>query len=92
MCDSKVPGKVKRNMYKTMLRPAMLHGMEKVVAAKARRQSTSGRDEMLRWSLGLAELDRVRNDIIRKRMEVGGTNKSAEGSANDMAGTCAGER
>ena len=35
MCDRRVPGKVKGRMFKTMVRPAMLYGMEAVAVTKA---------------------------------------------------------
>lgn len=65
MCDNKVADKVKRKLYKTMLRPVMLYGMEAVAMTK-RQEEKMGVAEMklLRCSLVLTKLDRVRNEMV----------------------------
>lgn len=35
MCDKKIPPRVKGKRYKTVIRPAMLYGMEAVAVTKA---------------------------------------------------------
>ena len=72
MCDRRVPVKVKGRMFKTMVRPAMLYGMEAVATTKAQEKKMEVAEmRMLRFSLGKTRMDRVRNDVIRTTLKVG---------------------
>ena len=72
MCDRKVPEAVKGRMYKTMIRPAMLYGMETVAVTKGQeRKMEVAEMKMLRFSLGKTRLDRIENAVIRGRVKVG---------------------
>lgn len=72
LCDRRVPAKVKGKLFKTMVRPAMLYGME-AVAVTQRQEATLEVAEMkmLRYSLGKTLLDHVRNEDIRSKVKVG---------------------
>ena len=60
MCNKKVPPKVKGKLYKTMVRPAMLYGMEAVAVTKKQvRQMEVAEMKMLRFSLGVTRKDRL---------------------------------
>ena len=66
MCDKRVPVKIKGKLYKTVVRPAMLYGLETAPLTsiqEKKMQTTEMR--MLRWSLGVTRKDRIRNEIIR---------------------------
>ena len=72
MCDRRVPGKVKGRMFKTMVRPAMLYGMEAVAVTKAQEKKMEVAEmRMLRFSVGKTRMDRVRNEVIRTTLKVG---------------------
>ena len=72
MCDRKVPAAVKGRMYKTMIRPAMLYGMETVAVTKGlERKIEVPEMKMLRFSLRKTRLDRIENAVIRGRVKVG---------------------
>ena len=72
MCDRKVPTAVKGRMYKTMIRPAMLYGMEKVAVTKGQeRKMEVAEMKMLRFSQGKTRLDRIENAVIRGRVIMG---------------------
>ena len=72
MCDRKVSGTVKGQLYKTMVRPAMMYGIETLAVTKAQERKIQVAEmKMLRWSLGFTRKDKIRNDEIRKIMEVG---------------------
>lgn len=71
MCDKRVPPKLKGRLYKTMVRPAMLYGMETVAVTKGQeRKMEVAEMKMLRFSLGKTRMDRVRNEEIRRTVRV----------------------
>ena len=54
MCDYKVAEKMKGKFNKTMVRPAMLYGMEAVAMKKRQEEKMAVAEmKMLRWLLGL---------------------------------------
>ena len=66
MCDRTVPDKIKGRLYKVMVRPAMLYGMEAVAVTKAQeRKMEVAEMKMLRLSIGKTRLDRIRNEEVR---------------------------
>ena len=72
LCDRRVPAKMKGKIYKTVVRPAMLFGLETVALRK--RQETElevAELKMLRFSLGVTRMDRIRNEHIRGTTHVG---------------------
>ena len=72
MCDRKVPAAVKGRMYKTMIRPAMLYGMEAVAVTKGQERKMEVAEMKMFWfSLGKTTLDRIENAVIRGRRKVG---------------------
>ncbi len=71
LCDRRVPARLKGRLFKTMVRPAMLYGMEAVAVTKAQeRKMEVAEMRMLRFSLGKTRLDRVRNSTIRETIGV----------------------
>ncbi|XP_047480558.1 uncharacterized protein LOC125033219 [Penaeus chinensis] len=72
LCDRRVPAKLKGRIFKTIVRPAMLYGMEAVAVTKGQeRKMEVAEMRMLRFSLGKTRLDRVRNSTIREAIGVG---------------------
>ena len=72
LCDKKAPIKLKGKMFKTMVRPAMLYGTEALaVSQKQEKKLEVAEMKMLRYSLGITKLDRVRNEEVRKKLCVG---------------------
>ncbi|KAM3386548.1 hypothetical protein ACQJBY_009864 [Aegilops geniculata] len=71
LCDKRVPQKLKGKFYRTVVRPAMLYGVE-CWPTKRRHVQQLGVAEMrmLRWMCGHTRKDRVRNDDIRDRVGV----------------------
>ena len=58
-----MPDKIKGRLYKVMVRPAMLYGMEAVAVTKAQeRKMEVAEMKMLRFSIGTTRLDRIRNE------------------------------
>ena len=67
-----MPLKVKGKIYRTMVRPAMLYGMETVpLTAGLENRMDAAEMRMLRWSLGVTRRDMLRNEVVRDRLKVG---------------------
>ncbi|KAK2899617.1 hypothetical protein Q8A73_012746 [Channa argus] len=66
LCDKRVSARMKGKVFKTVVRPAMLFGLE-TVALKKRQEAELEVAElkMLRLSLGVTRMDRIRNEYIR---------------------------
>ncbi|KAK3515358.1 hypothetical protein QTP70_018753 [Hemibagrus guttatus] len=67
LCDRKISARIKGKVYRTVVRPAMLYGLE-IVSLRKRQESEL---KMLRFSLGVTRLDRIRNEYIRGTAHVG---------------------
>ena len=61
-CNGKLSAKVKGKMYKSVVRPAMLHGMETVAVTKRQvRKMEVAELKMVRWALGVTRKDKITN-------------------------------
>ena len=72
ICNRRVPARVKRKVYRVAVRPAMLYGLE--TAALTKRQEAEmevAELKMLRFSLGVTRMDKIRNEYIRGTAQVG---------------------
>ena len=66
ICDKRVPANMKGKMYKTAVRPAMLYGLETVGLTRRQEDELEVAElKMLRSSLGVTRLDKIRNEHIR---------------------------
>ena len=66
LCDKKVSARAKGKMYKSVVRPAMLYGMETVaVTDKQVGKMEVAELKMVRWALGVTRKDRIRNEYVR---------------------------
>jgi hypothetical protein len=71
LCDRKMPIKMKARIYKTVVRPVALYGTECWPTTKKIQDMMHAMEmNMLRWSLGHTRLDKIRNEEIRKSMQV----------------------
>ncbi|KAK3553593.1 hypothetical protein QTP70_005766 [Hemibagrus guttatus] len=72
LCDRKISARIKEKVYKTVVRPAMLYGLETVSLRKRQESEVEVAElKMLRFSLGVTRLDRIRNEYIRGTAHVG---------------------
>ncbi|KAK3542480.1 hypothetical protein QTP86_027733 [Hemibagrus guttatus] len=70
--DRKISARVKGKEYRTVLIPAMLYGLETVSLRKRQESELEVAElKMLRFSLGVTRLDRIRNEYIRGTAHVG---------------------
>ena len=72
ICDRRVPARVKEKVYKVAVRPAMLYGLETVALTKRQEAEMEVAElKMLRFSLGVTRMDKIRNEYIRGTAQVG---------------------
>ena len=66
LCDRRMPVKLKGNVYKTVVRPALLYGAETWATARAQEARLEVNEmRMLRWMFGVTGRDTIRNEHIR---------------------------
>ncbi|KAK3545322.1 hypothetical protein QTP70_003792, partial [Hemibagrus guttatus] len=72
LCDQKISARIKGKVYRTVVRPAMPYGLETVSLRKRQESELEVAElKMLRFSLGVTRLDRIRNEYIRGTAHVG---------------------
>ena len=72
ICDRRVPARVKGKVYKMVVRPAMLYGLEMVARMKRQEVELEVTElKMLRFSLGVTRMDKIRNEYIGGTAQVG---------------------
>ncbi|KAK3548575.1 hypothetical protein QTP70_014501, partial [Hemibagrus guttatus] len=72
LCDRKISARIKGKVYRTVVRPAMQYGLETVSLRKRQESELEVAElKMLRFSLGVTRLDRIRNEYIRGTAHVG---------------------
>ncbi|XP_048056909.1 uncharacterized protein LOC125274573 [Megalobrama amblycephala] len=65
LCD-RVPARIKGKVYRTAVRPAILYGLKTVALRKRQEEDIEVAElKMLRFSLGVTRMDRIRNEYIR---------------------------
>ena len=66
ICNRRVPPRVKGKVYKVAVRSTMLYGLETVALTKRQEAKMEVAElKMLRFSLGVTRMDKIRNDKIR---------------------------
>ncbi|KAK3542067.1 hypothetical protein QTP86_011368 [Hemibagrus guttatus] len=72
LCDRKLSARMKGKVYRTVVRAAMLYGLETVSLRKRQESELEVAElKMLRFPLGVTRLDRIRNEYIRGTAHVG---------------------
>ncbi|KAK3548418.1 hypothetical protein QTP70_012839 [Hemibagrus guttatus] len=92
LCDRKISARIKGKVYRTVVRAAMLYGLE-TVSLRKRQESELEVAELktLRFSLGVTRLDRIRNEYIRGTAHVGRLGDKVMGGQIKMVWTCSEE-
>ena len=66
LCDRKLSAKVKGKIYKIVVRPTMLYGMETVAVTERQMGKMEVAEfKMVRWALGVTRKDKIRNEYVR---------------------------
>ncbi|KAI5107698.1 U6 snRNA-associated Sm-like protein LSm6 isoform X1 [Silurus meridionalis] len=72
ICDRRVSARVKEKVHRTVVRPEMLYGLETVALSKRQEAELEVAElKMLRFSLGVTTMYRIRNEFIRGTAPVG---------------------
>ena len=71
ICDRRLPARVKGKMYSSVVRPAMVYGLETVAVTKKQvKEMEVAEMEMLRFAIGVTRKDKIRNEYIRDTVKV----------------------
>ena len=71
ICDRRLPARVKGKVYSSVVRPAMVYGLETVaVTTKQVEEMEVAEMKMLRFALGVRGKDKIRNEYIKGIVEV----------------------
>ena len=66
ICDRRLPARVKGNVYSTVVRPAMMYGLETEAATKKQVEEMEVAEmKMLRFAVGVTRKTKIRNEYIR---------------------------
>ncbi|KAI5099908.1 hypothetical protein C0J45_10460, partial [Silurus meridionalis] len=72
ICDRRVSPRVKGKVYRTVVRPAMLYSLETVALSKRQEVELEVAElKMLRFSLEVTRMDRIKNKFIRGTSHIG---------------------
>ena len=81
LCDRRISLTGKREVYKTVVRPAMMYGAETcAVKERTREEVGCGEMRMLRWMSGVTKVDRMGNERLRGTKKVGEISKKVQES------------
>ena len=71
ICDKRLPARVKGNVYSSVVRPAMVYGLETVAVTKKQVEEMEVAEmKMLRFTMGVTRKDKIRNEHIRSTVKV----------------------
>ena len=71
ICDRRLPARVKGKVYSSVVRPAMVYGLETVAVTKKQVEETEVAEmKMLRFAMGMTITDKIRNEQIRSTVKV----------------------
>ena len=71
ICDKRLPTRVKEKVYSSVVRPAMVYGLETVAVTKKQVEEMEVAEmKMLRFAMRVTRKDRIRNEHIRSTVKV----------------------
>ena len=71
ICDKRLPARVKGKVYSSVVRPAMVYGLETVAITKKQVEEMEvAAMKMLRFAMGMTRKDKIRNEHIRSTVKV----------------------
>ena len=71
ICYRKLPARVKGKVYSSVVRPAMMYGLETVAVTKKQVEEMEVAEiKMLRFAMGVTRKDKIRNEYIRGLVKV----------------------
>ena len=88
--DRRVPARVKG---KVAMKPAVLYGLETVALTKRQEAEMEVAElKVLRFSLGVTRMDKIRNEYIRGTAQVGRFGEKTQGDKTEVVWSCTEER
>ena len=71
ICERRLPARVKGKVYSSMIRPAMVYGLETVAVTKKQVEEMEVAEmKMLRFTMGVTRKDKIRNENISGTVKV----------------------
>ena len=71
ICDRRLPARVKEKVYRSVVRPEMVYGLETVAVTKKQVEEMEVAEmKMLRFAMGVTRKDKIRNEYIRDTIKV----------------------
>ena len=71
ICDRRLPARVKGKVYSSVVRPAMVYGLETVAVTKKQVEEMEVAEmKMLRFAMGVTRKEKIRNEYIRSTVKV----------------------
>ena len=71
ICGRRLPARIKGKVYSSVVRPAMVDGLETVAVTKKRVEEMKVAEmEMLGFSMGVTRKDKIRNEYIKGTVKV----------------------
>ena len=71
ICDRRLPARVKGKVYSSVVRPAMVYGLETVAVTKKQvKEMEVAEIKMLSFAMGATRKDKIRNEYIRSTVMV----------------------
>ena len=70
ICDRRFPARVKEKVYSSVVRSAVVYGLETAVLTKKQGEETKVAEIMLRFAMGVTRKDKIRNEYIRVIVKV----------------------
>ena len=71
ICNRRLPARVKGKVYSSVVRPAIVYGLETVAVTKKQVEEMEVAEmKMLRFAMGLTRKDKIRNQYIRGTVKV----------------------
>ena len=71
ICNRSLPARVKGKVYSSVVRPAMVYGLETVTVTKKQvKEMEVAEMKMLRFAMGVTRKDKTRNEYIRVTVKV----------------------
>ena len=71
ICDRRLPARVKRKAYSSVVRPTMVYGFGTVAVTKKQVEEMEVAEmKMLRFAMGVTRKDKIRNEYIRGTVKI----------------------
>ena len=71
ICEKRLPARVKGKVYSSVVRPAMVYGLETVAVTKKQVEEMEVAEmKMLKFAMGVTRKDKIRNEYIRSTVKI----------------------